>query len=248
MTTAIVVQARMGSSRLPGKVMQDLGGRPVLAHVLTRCSKITGVDVVVCAMPDEPESDVIEAVAKKAGVTAFRGSESDVLARYVEAAKSVGAGVVMRVTSDCPLIDPDICGAVLALRLREGADYVANNMPPSFPHGLDCEAMSFTALAEAGDKATEPYDREHVTPWLRRAAHLRRKNLSSGNVALAAYRWTLDYPEDLAFFQAVFAALPDNSRARMSDVLALLGRQPSLSDINAMRRSNPVATELGVSS
>ena len=224
----------MRSSRLPGKVMQDLAGRTVLDHVLTRCAAIPSADVVVCAMPDEAASDALEEVARKAGAATFRGSEADVLSRYAGAARSVNADIIMRVTSDCPLIDPDICGAVLALREAQCADYAANNMPPSFPHGLDCEVMTMGALAEVEVTAKEPYAREHVTPWLRRAPHVRRANHHSGDAALFAHRWTLDYPEDLTFFQQVFAALPGNSPARMSDILALLRSDPSLSQINAM--------------
>jgi glutamate-1-semialdehyde 2,1-aminomutase/spore coat polysaccharide biosynthesis protein SpsF len=235
MTTAVIVQARMGSTRLPGKVMRDLADRPVLSHVLERCARIPGADVVVCAMPDEAASDALEVVASKAGARCFRGSESDVLSRYVGAARFVGAEVVMRVTSDCPLIDPDICGAVLALRAQQGADYAANNMPPTFPHGIDCEAMTFTALVEAEEIAREAYDREHVTPWLRRAPHVHRVNLSSDDANLAQHRWTLDYPEDLEFFRAVFSLLPEEGAYGMADVLSLLQRQPSLSQINSMR-------------
>ena len=227
--------------------MQNLGNRPVLAHVLARCSEVKAADVIVCAVPDEPDSEALEIVARNNGAVTFRGSERDVLARYTGAAKSVGADIVMRVTSDCPLIDPDICEAVLALRANENVDYAANNMPPSFPHGLDCEAMSFAALVEADAKATEPYDREHVTPWLRRADHLTRSNLHSGDEILAAHRWTLDFPEDMSFFRAVYDAVPDDNPRRMADILALLTRQPFLSDINSMRRSKP-AIKIGAPS
>lgn len=236
MTTAVIVQARMGSSRLPGKVMEEIEGRPVLAHVLDRCRVIKGCDMIVCAVPDAAANKPLHAVARNCGAEVFVGSEQDVLSRYLGAARMAGAGIVMRVTSDCPLIDPDVCGAVLALRESENVDYAANNMPRSFPHGLDCEAFTAAALAEADATTHEPYDREHVTPWLRRAPHLHRANLSSGNPSLEAHRWTLDYPEDLAFFRAVFAALPKSSRGTMADVLGVLAAHPEIADINAMRR------------
>jgi len=225
----------MGSSRLPGKVMKMLAGRTVLHHVLDRCRAIPGADVVVCAVPDEAASAPLEEVAAECHAKVFRGSESDVLDRYLGAARSVDADIVMRVTSDCPLIDPQICGEVLVLRMQENADYASNNMPRSFPHGLDTEAFIRGALEEAGVMAKEPYDREHVTPWLRRAAHFKRVNLASGNATLETHRWTLDYPEDLAFFRAVFAALPTGSPGYMADVLAVLAAQPDIAAINQSR-------------
>jgi spore coat polysaccharide biosynthesis protein SpsF len=235
MTTAVIVQARMGSNRLPGKVMKMLAGRTVLHHVLRRCRAIPGADVVVCAVPDEVASAPLEAVAAECGAKVFRGSETDVLDRYLGAARSVDADVVMRVTSDCPLIDPQICGNVLALRRQGNADYAANNMPRSFPYGLDTEAFTMAALEEAGVRAKEPYDREHVTPWLRCAAHFKRVNLASGNATLELHRWTLDYPEDFAFFSALFAVLPSDRPGHMADVLAVLAANPNISAINQSR-------------
>lgn len=226
----------MGSSRLPGKVMEMIGGRTVLEHVLNRCSGIAGADLVVCAVPDAAESAPLERIARECGVRVFRGSEHDVLARYLGAALEFEADVVVRVTSDCPLIDPDVCAAVLALRARAAADYAANNMPRTFPHGLDCEVFTVGSLAEADRTTQDPYDREHVTPWLRRTPHLRRANLPSGRPAIEELRWTLDYPEDLAFFRSVFDALPPGAAGSMDDVLAVLAAHPEISDINATRR------------
>lgn len=216
--------------------MEPIEGRPVLAHVLNRCAIIPGCDLVICAVPDKPESAPIEAVARECGAQVFRGSENDVLARYLGAARMAKVDVVMRVTSDCPLIDSEICGEVLALRVREGADYAANNMPRSYPHGLDCEVFTTAALAEADAATREAYDREHVTPWLRRAPHLTRANLHSGDACLESQRWTLDYPEDLAFFRAVFAELPRGSRGQMRDVLAVIAAHPGIADINSRYR------------
>ncbi len=238
MTTAVIVQARVGSQRLPGKVLQDLDGRPVLAHVLDRCRVIAGVDAVVCAVPDEAASVPVETIARGCGAQVFRGSEKDVLDRYLGAARAVNVDVVMRVTSDCPLIDPAICAAVLALRVREGADYAANNMPCSFPHGLDCEAFTRAALEEAAATATDLYDREHVTPWIRRAPLYKRANLSSGDPSLSRHRWTLDFPEDLAFFRALYAAKRENNLDSMADVLAVLRAHPEVATINQSRHQS----------
>jgi spore coat polysaccharide biosynthesis protein SpsF len=236
MKVAAIVQARVGSSRLAGKVLFDLGGKTVLHHVLNRCQAIAQADVVVCAVPDEPASNPLIEVAEECGAGIFCGSEADVLARYLGAARAHGADIVLRVTSDCPLIDPQVCGELIDLRARTQVDYAANNMPPSYPHGLDCEAFTVAALSEAAERATAADDREHVTPWLRRAAHIRRVNLSSGNPKITGHRWTLDYEEDLAFFRALFGAMQDAEGARMQDILAFLNAHPEIAKINASRR------------
>jgi spore coat polysaccharide biosynthesis protein SpsF len=236
MTTAVIVQARMGSTRLPGKVMLDLDGMPVLAHVLNRCHQIRNADVAVCAISDQPASDPIEVLARKCDAIVYRGSEDDVLARHLGAAQSVNADIVVRITSDCPLIDPEICDRVVELRSEKGADYATNNMPRTFPHGVDCEVFTFDVLAQASTVARGSEDRQHVTPWMRTAPYLKRANLASGDLALARHRWTLDYPEDLAYMRALFAALPSGCPGRLADILHLLEQHPEITEINAARR------------
>jgi spore coat polysaccharide biosynthesis protein SpsF len=240
MSTACIVQARQRSTRLPGKVLLPLAGRPVLVHVLERCTAIPGVDIVVCAVPEGPADDAVAALAASTGARVFRGDEQDVLGRYLGAARAVDANVVLRVTSDCPLIDPGVCGAVLALRRTEAADYATNNMPPSWPHGLDCEAFTRAALEAADAAATEPHDREHVTPWIRRNPALRRANLPAPPSCRAEQRWTLDFPEDFAFLEALFRSLPTPARDHhfpgLAEIGAVLADNPELVAINAARR------------
>lgn len=234
MKTAIIVQARLGSSRLPGKVLMDLAGQTVLAHGLGRCRAVEGADVVVCATTTQPADEAVADEAARAGALVFRGSETDVLARYHGAAAMVGADVVMRVTSDCPLIDPTLCARVLALRTAEAADYAANNLEPTWPHGLDCECFTFDALESAFHAASDPFHREHVTPWIRQNPALKRVNLAGPGGAYPHMRWTLDYPEDIAFFRALYAHLPPPPHiAHMDEVLAVLAHYPDIADINA---------------
>lgn len=234
MTKAVIVQARFGSTRLPGKVLMPLGGRPALAAVLERCARIPCIDKVMCAVPDSASSDAVAAAAKSCGAIVFRGSENDVLARYDGAARAAGAKIVMRVTSDCPLIDPVVAGAVLALLERTGADYACNNMPPLWPHGLDCEAFRAEHLARAAREATQPYDREHVTPWLRRDTALHRINLDGPGGGMERHRWTLDHPQDYAFFRALWEGMGESiGRAPLSDVLAFLADNPAIAALNA---------------
>ena len=235
--TACIVQARLGSTRLPGKVLEPLGDASVLEHVLRRCQAITGVDTVVCATVPGRDGDPVAALAEKLAVNVFRGSESDVLARYHGAAHAAEADIVLRVTSDCPLIDPEICAAVLRLREESDADYAANNMPPSWPHGLDCEAFTIAALDEAAETATLAEDHEHVTPWIRRNRAYHRVNLSGPGGELIEQRWTLDYPEDLAFLREIYERLPKGGPGRSwRAAAAIVSREPTLSLINEARR------------
>jgi spore coat polysaccharide biosynthesis protein SpsF (cytidylyltransferase family) len=234
--TVCIIQARVGSTRLPGKVLQSLGTKTVLDHVLHRCRAIDGVDDVVCATVEGADGDAVAALADALGFTVYRGSESDVLARYHGAAHEARADIVLRVTSDCPLIDPEVCAEVLRLRTETKADYAANNMPPSWPHGLDCEAFTVTALDEALAIATLPEDREHVTPWIRRNEAYRRVNLPGPGGALTAQRWTLDYPEDLAFLRAIYARFPATGDIpSWRTVAELVSREPGLAQINESR-------------
>jgi glutamate-1-semialdehyde 2,1-aminomutase/spore coat polysaccharide biosynthesis protein SpsF len=235
--TVCIIQARMGSTRLRGKVLEYLGGAPVLAHVIRRCQAIPEVDDVVCATVPGLDGDGVAELASGLGATVFRGPEHDVLARYHGAAHAARADIVLRVTSDCPLIDPELCSAVLRLRIAEDADYAANNMPPSWPHGLDCEAFTRETLDRAAAQAIEPYDREHVTPWIRRNDSLRRVNLDGPGGAFAAQRWTLDYPEDLVFLRAVAERLPPNStHVGWRAVAGIVADDPDLTLINESRR------------
>jgi len=237
MTTAVIIQARTGSSRLPGKVLRPLAGRSVLSHVLQRCAAIPGIDAVCCATTVAAADDLVEEEATKAGAVVFRGPEHDVLDRYYWAARALGAGIVLRVTSDCPLIDPEVAGAVLRLRAEAGVDYAANNMPPTWPHGVDCEAFRTEILEIAWRFATDAYDREHVTPWMRAHPDVRRANLGGPGGPAAEQRWTLDYPEDWAFLEALFQHLPaPPAWPDHQAVMAVLASYPELAAINACRR------------
>lgn len=201
MTVACIVQARMGSKRFPGKVLAPLAGKPVLQHVLEKCKEIDGVDEVVCAIPYTPENEILYELAWKWGVKSWLGSEDDVLSRYVRARIAVEADTIMRITADCPLIDPDVCGNVLKLFQESGADYASNVLPRTFPQGLDCEVFSMKTLTMANAEATDAYDREHVTPIMQRA-DIKRVNYSQA-VNLSALRWTVDYPDDIPWLESM---------------------------------------------
>lgn len=234
MRTAVIIQARYGSSRLPGKVLKDLRGRTVLSHVLERCNAITGVDDVVCAVSEDRESDAVAAEAARAGVHVFRGSESDVLQRYRDAALSVQAEAVLRVTSDCPLIDPQLCGRVLNLVTEQGYAAGCNNVEHSWPHGLDCESFQLSWLERAAAEAGRPSDREHVSPWIRRHPDVTLGYVSGPGGEAASWRWTLDTPADFRCLTAIFAELPEGPDGWSWQAVArVLAARPDLAGINA---------------
>jgi glutamate-1-semialdehyde 2,1-aminomutase/spore coat polysaccharide biosynthesis protein SpsF len=234
--TVAIIQARFGSTRLPGKVLKPLGTGIVLDHAIARCRAMPSVDAVVIATTEREEDGAIVAAAERAGALVHRGSVEDVLSRYAGAARGVDADVVLRVTSDCPLIDPGICERVIRLRAEKGVDYAANNFPRLYPHGLDCEVFTREALERADRTASTAYDREHVTPWLRRTADVTRTSLIGPGWPAVQQRWTLDFPEDYAFFTALFPLLPQDRFAGMDEVLGILAAHPEIGALSTHRR------------
>lgn len=203
MTIAVIVQARMTSKRFPGKTAAPLLGRPVLEHVLVRAKMIPGVDKVVCAFPEDKMSAPILVLCRSTRVIAFAGDENDVLGRYYEAAKNVKASVIMRITGDCPLIDPMVCGALLRLFLQEDLDYASNIHPVrTFPKGLDCETFTCACLNNANACAVSAYDREHVTPWMQRASSVHKGTLKAKEDR-SDVNYCVDYPEDIARLEKI---------------------------------------------
>jgi spore coat polysaccharide biosynthesis protein SpsF (cytidylyltransferase family) len=205
-------------------------------HVLRRCKAIPGVDVVICATVDNAECLPIESLAKSYDTPAHRGSETDVLDRYLGAARLVDADEIVRVTSDCPLIDPALCGDVVARRRDEKAEYAANNFTWGYPHGLDCEIFTREALEAAAETATELYDREHVSPWIRKHPTYRKAEVTGPSGPEAKWRWTLDFPEDLDFMRALYRYLPPPpSMPSWREIAAVVAAHPELGTINQAR-------------
>jgi spore coat polysaccharide biosynthesis protein SpsF len=235
MKVVIIVQARMGSSRLPGKVMMDVQGKPILSHVIDRCKAMKLANEVVIATTDKPKDDVIANLANSEGVQVFRGSENDVLSRYYGAAVMSKADVVVRITSDCPIIDPGISNSVIGHFLEhiDSYDYCCNWMIPSYPKGLDTEVFTFRALEQAQLEATKDYDREHVTPYIHDNEQLFRVKVLQNDTDYSDYRWTLDYPEDFEFITRVNEHLyrPDRIFS-FEDVLRLVAEYPEIAAIN----------------
>jgi glutamate-1-semialdehyde 2,1-aminomutase/spore coat polysaccharide biosynthesis protein SpsF len=227
-----ILQARMGSSRLRGKVLEDLGGASVLARVVARAKAIPGIGLVGVATPDTAENDAVAREATRVGAVVWRGPEHDVLGRYMGAAEAWGADIVMRLTCDCPFLDPSAAGDVLALFTAGGFDYASNIDPRTWPKGLDAEVFSIEALSMADAEATLLGDREHVTPFIRREPRFRRASTRCPAGEFGDWRWTLDYPEDLDFCRAV-QQRAGSDLPGFAEIRAILAREPRLADLNA---------------
>ncbi len=236
-----IIQARLGSTRLPGKTLAYIAGRPMLEHVATRARLIPGVSEVVVATSTKVADDAIVEFARRACIPCVRGSEDDVLDRFRRAAVEVNAEVVVRVTADCPLLDPEVSGLVVDryLHRRGEVDYVSNVDPPTYPDGLDTEVFSRVALEAAWREASELADREHVTSYIRRRPGPFRLDNVLNAQDLSEHRWTVDTEADLAFMRAVFDAIGERRQPiGMSDVLSLLEEHPGIRRINAGQRRN----------
>src|SRR5215831_10454506 len=229
-----IIQARMGSTRLPGKVLADIAGEPMLARIVSRVEQATLIQKVVVAISDATEDDRVAEFCERKKIAAFRGSEQNVLDRFYHAAKSHQADVVVRITGDCPLIDPEVMDRVIAAYLRGECDYASNTLICTYPDGLDTEVFSFAALETAWRDARRTADKEHVTPFLRTSRRFKLRNVESElGRSLRHLRWTVDEPCDLEFVRAVYAHFGTKQIFGWRDVLTLLDAQPALGQLNA---------------
>ena len=226
-----IIQARTESTRLPRKVLKLLRGQPLIAHVVERVRQAEHVDQLLVATTTRPADDALVDWCADAGVDFFRGHEHDVLDRYLRAARTCAARGVVRVTGDCPLVDPGVIDQVIAKFHRDKMDYVSNVDPPTFPDGLDVEVIAIEALECAAREATLPSDREHVTTFIRQRPDRFRIGCVRHEPSLADQRWTVDEPEDWRLVEAIYDQLPDQ-RYDMASVLEILARQPHLREIN----------------
>jgi len=232
MKTVAIVQARMGSTRLPGKVLMDLAGETVLARVVSRVRGARLIDEVLVATTDCPADDAIVAECRKRSVAVSRGAQEDVLDRYYWSARLVKAEIVVRITADCPMIDPEITDKTIAAFLDARPDYASNVLQRTYPRGLDTEVMSLDALAGAWTEARKPHEREHVTPYIYEHPEKFQTLSVTGNADYSGHRWTLDTPEDLEFLRAIYARLNNHTTFSWQEVLDVVDREPELMDLN----------------
>jgi spore coat polysaccharide biosynthesis protein SpsF len=250
-----IIQGRMSSSRLPGKILADIAGQPMLQRVFVRTSRAATVTETIFATTTDPSDDAVAEYCDFRGIPYTRGSLYDVLDRYYQTARQAQADVVVRVTADCPVIDPGLIDDVVKMLLetRDGRfDFAANRLPPPFhrtyPIGLDVEACTFDVLEKAWKKADEPQHREHVMPYFYEGVELvnEQRSLETGvsprgfNIALlhhttdfGDYRWTVDTAEDLEFIRQVYNRFDGRDDFTWKEVLDLVHDKPDLAKINS---------------
>ncbi len=227
-----IIQARMGSTRLPGKVLLPLAGKPVLLHVVDRVAMAGRIDrVVVATTTREEDGAIVELLGReRPGIGIYRGSEEDVLDRYYRAAGEAGAEAVVRVTSDCPLIDPEVIDETVALLQREGLDYASNVLRRTYPRGLDVEAFTADCLRRLWESRGSKSEREHVTTRVRERPQEFRMGSLEGEEDRSEHRWTLDEQADYRLLERIFDEL--GAEARTAAVMELLERHPDWKRIN----------------
>lgn len=229
-----IIQARMGSSRLPGKVLKPVAGVPLIDRVIRAAKKVRGIDSVVVATTETETDDELAAHLLQHQIGIYRGDEIDVLGRFAGAARESGADTVVRVTADDPVKDPRVTELVLETFAGAGGtyDYVSNTNPPTWPEGQDVEVFSAEALFRAAEQAEEPYDREHVTPFMYKNPDVFSCHNVTQHPDQSSIRLTLDTSEDLAFFESLLDRT-DPDPPSLPDILAVLAAHPEISAINA---------------
>ncbi|MGA0163254.1 MAG: cytidylyltransferase domain-containing protein [Bdellovibrionota bacterium] len=238
--TGLIIQARLGSNRLPEKILKHIQGKPVLELFLERAKRITGLDEIIIATTDQSEDDQILEFCKKMNLPCFRGSTADVLDRFFQASKQFKLDHILRITSDCPLFDPQLSSEVVAFyHQNPKLDQASNNSSHLYPHGLDTEIFSFDALQKAALEAKASFEREHVTPFIRdlkNSFQLGQAPQSLPSKIYSHYRWTLDYPEDFEFIKRIYDELYlQKPEFTSMDIIELISQKPELLKINEMR-------------
>ncbi|MCS6131034.1 acylneuraminate cytidylyltransferase [Clostridium botulinum] len=236
MKVVCIVQARMGSTRLPGKILKNICGKTILEHDIDRLKRVKNIDKIVIATTTLERDNAVVEEAKRLGVTYFRGSEEDVLSRYYYAAKENNADVIVRVTSDCPLIDSEITDKTIHFYLEncDKYDYVSNSLKRTYPRGLDTEVFSYKILTKTFSEATYKKDREHVTAYIWGNPNIFNLGCYENNIDYSHLRWTLDTSEDLELINRIYHYLYNDksNNFNMNDILKLYEKYPELRKIN----------------
>lgn len=236
MKVEIYIQARMGSTRLPGKILKTVLGKPLLEYLIERVKKVKNASTFAILTTTNPQDDSIADYCERHHVLYYRGSEEDVLTRYYEVGLKRKPDAIVRITADCPLVDPDVVDQAIQLfkDSQPDCDYLSNSLQRTYPRGLDVEVFSFKSLEQAHHQAQQPFEREHVTPYFYQHPNLfKLKNMTSGQ-CLEDYRWTVDTVEDLTLVTLILENLyPHKSDFKLKDILLLLKQHPEWNQINS---------------
>ena len=229
----VIIQARVGSTRLPGKVLLDVMGRTMLHYLIEKVKKAKNIEDIIIATTIKEQDLPIVVLAQKLQVKIYRGSEDDVLDRYYQAAKAFNLRHIVRITADCPLMDPEIIDKIVHYYFKSGADYCCNVLKRTFPTGEDVEVFSFSTLKYTWEHANLASEREHVTPYIMKHPEVFKLKNVTNKTDLSRKRWTLDRMEDFKFVKAVIEKLyHSDSNFHMKDILKLLKSDPGLEAIN----------------
>ncbi|MBN1824457.1 MAG: glycosyltransferase family protein [Endomicrobiales bacterium] len=239
MKITAIIQARMGASRLPGKVLMDMVGKTVLERVIERVKLSKMVNEVVVATTVNEKDRKIIALCGKIGVPCFPGSEDDVLDRFYQAAKSYGPDHIVRITSDCPLMDSHIIDDVVRLHLAEKSDYTSNTLEETYPDGEDVEIFTFNALEKAWREAKLQSEREHVTPYIWKNSSVFKLSVKKNEINLSGKRWTLDEERDYAFIKRIYEELyPGNPNFGIKEIAEYIKNNKNVESINSEIKRN----------
>jgi len=241
MRIVAIVQARMGSTRFPGKVLKPIVGKPMIELLLARLSQSSELDEIVVATSTERLDDRLQAVAESLGFMCTRGSEKDVLSRFYESAKFVGADVIVRITGDCPLVDAALVDHCIRSYKKSNVDYFSNTDPATYPDGLDIEVMSFESIERANNETDSGFDREHVTPYIRNSDSFLKSSIRYTE-DLSSQRWSVDEPEDLVVVANIFENFAPDMFFNWEQVLELRQLQPKLFQENQKIKNNEGAS------
>ena len=228
----IILQARTGSHRLSKKVLRKIQGRPLIWHVINRIKKTKSVEQIVLVTTKKKEDSILLKIASENGIKAYSGDNVDVLNRYYQCALMFKADPIIRITGDCPLIDPQIIEEILEFYLNHNYDYVSNTIIPTYPDGIDVEIFSFKALKIAAHLAKKKSDREHVTPYIKRCHNKFKLYNYRYKKNLSVYRWTVDEEKDLKMIRKIYQKMKPKTIFSMKEILQILSYYPKIFDIN----------------
>jgi len=231
MTVVAIIQARMGSTRFPGKMLKKLGDKPLIWYVVYRVKQAKLIDNVVLATSTNKNNEPLVKEVRKYNVDCFVGNEDDVLDRYYQCAKKFHAVTIVRITGDCPFIDPDVIDQVIMLYTENKLDYASNVLPPTYPDGLDVEVFSFAALEKAWNEAKLQSEREHVAPYIWKNDHMFKRMTLTNNEDLSSIRLTIDEEKDLVLANNILQKL-NSTDFRLKDIMKVIKENPSLLKIN----------------